>query len=138
MRHLFFLVAMPLLFDACVAAGLGATGPASLSPPQITTNRGYVVFFDWDGVELSANGRRVVAEAARDATRRGFTRIAVLGEIDPASGPDYAAALALERARRVRAELLRDGLAATDIGTTGEGNARGTRHRIELVLQGTI
>ncbi len=135
MQRFFLLVAMPFLFDAGLAAWLDGGGQRIAAPPRAEPVRGYVVFFDWDQVELSAAGRRTVAAAAFESGQHRFARIEVLGAVDQAAGPDYAAALALERARRVRAELLHDGLAATDISVAGPGIAAQTRRRVELVLR---
>ncbi len=134
MRHLFFLVGIPLLFDVGVATWLNTDGVRSAGTSQNEAMRAYTVFFDWDGVELSANSRSIVAAAVRDAALRGSTRIEVTGEVDRAAGPAYTAALAMERARRVRTELLQDGLPATAIRVVGAGT---TARRIELVLQRT-
>ncbi len=133
MRRLFLLMTLPLLFDACVAMCLGASGPTPIPPSQPDARRGYFVFFDWDDVQLSASGRLTLAAAAS----RGAARIEVLGEMDHAAGPAYTTALAMERARRVRSELLRDGLTPTDISVAGPGLARSVPRRIELVLQWT-
>ena len=135
MQRLFLLVTMPLLFDAGLAMCLDGGSQRPAAVPWAEAVRGYVVFFDWDQVELSAVGRRTVAAAAHESGQHRFARIKVLGAIDQAAGPEYAAALALERARRVRAELLRDGLTATDISVAGPGLSARTQSRVELVLQ---
>ena len=135
MQRLFLLVAMPFLFDAGVAVCLDGRNTKAASLPQAESVPGYVVFFDWEQVELSAVGRRTVAAAAQESGQHRFTRIEVLGAVDQAAGPDYAAALAMERARRVRAELLRDGLTARDISVAGPGIAPQKQGRIELVVQ---
>jgi outer membrane protein OmpA-like peptidoglycan-associated protein len=137
MRRLFFLVTGPLLFDACVALWLGVSGPKPTPHPPTDTTRAYTVLFDWGGVELSASGRRTLAAAARATALQGATRVEVLGGLDHEAGPAYTAALAMERARRVRTELLRDGVTPADIGVAGPGVARSTRHRLQLVLQWT-
>jgi outer membrane protein OmpA-like peptidoglycan-associated protein len=137
MRHLFFLVAMPLVIDAFVAMCLGAGGHGATAPAQIGTLPGYVVVFDWDGVELSPGGRRTLAAVARAARAQGITSIEILGALNQAAGPAYAQALAMERARRVRSELLHDGLAATDISVAGPGTIPTAPRRVHLVLQWT-
>jgi outer membrane protein OmpA-like peptidoglycan-associated protein len=136
MRRLFFLVGGPALFDLCVALWLGASGPHAM-PPRAEATRAYVVFFDWGGVELTASGRRTLAAAARTAAINGATRVDVIGERDRTAGPATIAALALARARRVRTELLRDGLNPTDISVAGPGFEQSPPRRIELVLQWT-
>jgi outer membrane protein OmpA-like peptidoglycan-associated protein len=60
-----------------------------------------------------------------------------MGEVDQQAGPAYTAALALERARIVRSELLRDGLTPTDISVTGPGLTSSVPRRLQLVLQWT-
>ncbi len=137
MRRLFLAMAGPLLFDILVALWLGVSGQRPVPPQPTESARGYVVFFDWDGVALSASGRRTLAEAARSAALHGGTRVEVMGEVDHQAGPAYTAALALERARIVRSELLRDGLNPTDISVTGPGLTSSVPRRLQLVLQWT-
>ena len=137
MRRLFFLVTGPLLFDVCVALWLGVTGPLRTPPAHAGDMHAYAVFFDRGGVELSASGRHILAAAARAAALRGAARVEVLGVADRDAGPAYIAALAMERARRVRSELLRDGVTPADISLAGPGVAPSTPRRLQLVLQWT-
>ncbi len=143
---------------ACIAAcGMGkweaaraqtASPPAAPAPAPART---YLVFFDWDKSFLTPRAREIVAEAAANARGGHATTIAVDGYADTshalpgARGRDYNLRLSLRRAEAVRAELVRDGIAAGVIDVHGFGdthllvatgpNAREPQNRrVEIVL----
>lgn len=91
--------------------------------------RTYLVFFDWDKADLSNRARAVIEAAAQNASHVGETRIKVNGYTDNsaghpgARGKAYNMQLSLRRARAVKSELIRDGVAEGTIETRGFGDA---------------
>jgi hypothetical protein len=81
----------------------------------------YLVFFDWNKSTLTAAGREVVGEAAADYQRTGLAQVEVVGHTDTSGSAAYNQKLSDRRAESVRAELVRLGVPATAITTTGRG-----------------
>jgi outer membrane protein OmpA-like peptidoglycan-associated protein len=115
-------------------------------PPTQEAARTYLVFFDWDRADLSARARQIVAEAAQASTHVTTTRIEVNGYTDLSGTPAYNQRLSVRRARSVQAELVRDGVAASEIAIHGYGEsnplvptAPGVREpqnrRVEILLK---
>ncbi len=114
--------------------------------PVAEATRSYLVFFDWDRADLTARARQIVAEAAQASTRVQTTRIEVSGYTDASGTPRYNQGLSVRRAEAVRAELVRNGVAADAITVQGFGEnrplvptAQGVREpqnrRVEIVLR---
>ena len=103
-------------------------GPAPVMAPAPAAARTYLVFFDWDSAELTARARQIVADAAQNAMHVRTTRLEVDGYADSShalpgrSGQDYNLSLSLRRTDAVRAELVRDGVAAAAIQVHGYGD----------------
>ena len=119
---------------------------ASPKPPAAPAVRTYLVFFDWDRADLTDRARQIVAQAASTAQGGGTSRIEVDGYTDLSGTPAYNQRLSVRRASSVQAELVRDGVAASEITIAGRGEnnplvqtARGVREpqnrRVEIVLQ---
>ncbi len=133
--------AAPAPMAAPAAAPTPAPAPAARPAP-----RGYLVFFDWDKADLTAEAKRVLATVAEDAKRGNVVRIRATGHADR-SGPDaYNMKLSLRRAVAVKGELVRLGLSEKDIAVVAKGEteplvptADGVREpqnrRVETVFQ---
>ena len=96
---------------------------AQQSAPLAPSARTYLVFFDWDRADLAARARQIVAEAASNAAQGGTTRIEVDGYTDLSGTPAYNQRLSVRRATSVKAELVRDGVAAGEIAVAGHGES---------------
>ncbi|MEJ0047181.1 MAG: OmpA family protein [Rhodospirillales bacterium] len=118
--------------------------PASAPAPEAA--RTYLVFFDWDRADLSARARQIVAEAAQASTHVQTTRIEVNGYTDLSGSAAYNQRLSVRRAESVEAELVRDGVAQSEIAIHGFGEsnplvptAKGVREpqnrRVEIILK---
>jgi iron complex outermembrane receptor protein len=124
-------------------------GPAPLvTPPPApqTAARTYLVFFDWDRADLTARAKQIVAAAAEASTHVQTTQIEVDGYTDLSGTVPYNKKLSIRRAETVEAELVRDGVAKSqiDIHGYGESNplvptAKGVREpqnrRVEIILK---
>ena len=103
------------------------------------------MFFDWDRADLTERARAIVATAAQASTQAQTTRIAVNGYTDLSGTKAYNQRLSIRRAQSVQAELVRDGVAKTEISIHGYGEsnplvptAPGVREpqnrRVEIIL----
>jgi OmpA-OmpF porin, OOP family len=116
------------------------------APVPAAVSRNYLVFFDWDRADLSDRARQIIAEAAENSKKVSVTRIQVNGYTDTSGTPAYNQKLSLRRADAVAAELVKDGVARTEIGIegfgethllvpTGPGVREPQNRRVEIILQ---
>jgi outer membrane protein OmpA-like peptidoglycan-associated protein len=107
-------VAAPVETVAPILAVVEAPPPAL--PPAI---RRYVIFFDFDKSDLTAEAKQVVAVAVRTAKETGMVRVVVTGHTDTVGSQRYNQALSERRAAAAKMEIVRLGLDARDISTVG-------------------
>jgi outer membrane protein OmpA-like peptidoglycan-associated protein len=118
---------------------------AAPPPPAPEAARTYLVFFDWDRADLTERARQIVAEAATASTHVATTKIEVNGYTDLSGTAAYNLKLSVRRAKSVEAELIKDGVAASEIAIHGYGEsdplvptAKGVREpqnrRVEIIL----
>jgi OmpA-OmpF porin, OOP family len=125
----------------------GPPAPAAAPPPPpAPAAPSYMVFFDWDRSNLSAQALNTIKQAAGAYKTKGSARITATGHTDK-SGPDaYNMALSLRRANTVKDALVREGVPATAIAVIGRGESQplvqtadGVREpqnrRVEIVIQ---
>ena len=79
----------------------------------------FIVFFDFDKSNLTAEALQVVQEATRTARTSGAVRIVVTGHTDTVGSRAYNQALSERRANAVRDEMVREGIPANEIMTVG-------------------
>jgi OmpA-OmpF porin, OOP family len=119
--------------------------PAAAPAPMVQPARSYLVFFDWDKATLTTRARQIIREAADNSTHVRVTRIEVNGYTDTSGTPQYNMGLSIRRANAVKAELIRDGVAAGEISTqgfgethllvpTGPGVREPQNRRVEIIL----
>ncbi len=137
-----FIVGVRYAFNVPPPAMPAAT-PAAV---PAAAARSYLVFFDWDKASLTDRARGIVKDAATAATKVAHTRIDVAGNADTSGTPTYNQGLSMRRAQAVAAELVKDGVAKTDISVTANGDTHplvptgpGVREpqnrRVEIVLR---
>jgi OOP family OmpA-OmpF porin len=114
--------------------------PPMVAPPS------FMVFFDWDRSNLSAQALNTIKQAAQSYKSKGNARITATGHTDT-SGPEaYNMALSLRRANAVKDALVREGVPATVIAVigrgennllvqTGDGVREPQNRRVEIVIQ---
>ncbi|MFI4999201.1 MAG: OmpA family protein [Reyranellales bacterium] len=119
---------------------------AAPPPPPMVSPPSFMVFFDWDRSNLSAQALNTIKQAAQTYKTKGTARITATGHTDT-SGPEaYNMALSLRRANTVKDALVREGVPATAISVVGRGKqgllvqtADGVREpqnrRVEIVIQ---
>ena len=115
-------------------------------PPPVVAPPSFMVFFDWDRSNLSAQALNTIKQAAAAYKSKGNARVTATGHTDT-SGPEaYNMALSLRRANTVKDALVREGVPATAIAVIGRGEAGllvktadGVREpqnrRVEIVIQ---
>ncbi|HTW36207.1 MAG TPA: DUF992 domain-containing protein [Rhizomicrobium sp.] len=118
-----------------VAAGLGVMHlsevmppppppPAPPPPPPVAAApppQHFLVFFDFNRSTLTPEAREVVKTAVEVAQRTGMVRIKITGNTDTVGSDRYNMQLSVRRAESVRAEMVADGLSATQISIEGKG-----------------
>jgi OOP family OmpA-OmpF porin len=123
--------------------------PAVVAPPPappVTQAPSYMVFFDWDRSNLSAQALSTIQQAANAYKTKGNARITATGHTDTTGPESYNMALSLRRANTVKDALVRDGVPATAIAVIGKGETQllvqtgdGVREpqnrRVEIVIQ---
>ena len=125
-----FIAEAPYITDTVVYTPVEpalVVSPAAL-PPQIVAEappapppaiRRFVLFFDFDKSNLSAEAKDVVAVAVMTAKETGMVRVVVTGHTDTVGSQRYNQALSERRAGAVRTEMLRLGMDARDIKAVG-------------------
>ena len=81
----------------------------------------FIVFFEWDSAELTAQARTVVTEAAEAYRQFGVSRVSVVGHTDRSGSGRYNTGLALRRAEAVRDALQQQGVDPNAIDVAGRG-----------------
>jgi OmpA-OmpF porin, OOP family len=88
-------------------------------PPPSPAVRTFIVFFDFDKSNLTAEALQVVQQAVQTARTSGMVRIVVTGHTDTVGSMAYNQRLSERRADAVKTEMVREGLNAGDVSTVG-------------------
>src|SRR3954471_7584673 len=124
----------------------GAAAPAAAPMAPAAAAPSFMVFFDWDRSNLSAQALNTIKQAANAYKTKGNARITATGHTDKSGPENYNMALSLRRANAVKDALVREGVPATAIAVIGRGEANplvptadGVREpqnrRVEIVIQ---
>jgi OOP family OmpA-OmpF porin len=106
----------------------------------------YLVFFDWDRANISADAQRVINLAAANAKKGQITRIRATGHADRSGSDRYNLGISQRRADAVKAELARQGVPAGQIAVqfkgereplvqTPDGVREPQNRRVEIVFE---
>ncbi|MBQ69344.1 hypothetical protein CL689_04725 [Candidatus Saccharibacteria bacterium] len=125
--------------------GAPAAAPPPPPPPAVAPPS-FMVFFDWDRSNLSAQALNTIKQAASAYKQKGNARITATGHTDTSGSEQYNMALSLRRANAVKDALVREGVPATAISVIGRGeqgllvqtgpNVREPQNRrVEIVIQ---
>ena len=115
-------------------------------PPPAPAAPSFIVFFDWDRSNLSAQALNTIKQAAGSYKTKGSARVTATGHTDKSGPESYNMALSLRRANTVKDALVREGVPATAISVIGKGESQplvqtadGVREpqnrRVEIVIQ---
>ena len=124
----------------------GAVAAPPPPPPPPVAAPSFMVFFDWDRSNLSAQALNTIKQAASAYKTKGNARITATGHTDRSGPENYNMALSLRRANAVKDALVREGVPATAIAVIGRGESQplvptadGVREpqnrRVEIVIQ---
>jgi OOP family OmpA-OmpF porin len=91
--------------------------PAPPPPPPVKT---FIVFFDFNKSNLTAEAQAVVSEAVKTAKTQGAVRILVTGHTDTVGSHEYNQGLSERRAASVKGEMVNEGMSPDDISTVGK------------------
>ncbi|WP_296347026.1 OmpA family protein [Reyranella sp.] len=143
LRKLMAVATAAFLLSACDEPQTATTvpPPAAVAPPS------YMVFFDWDRSNLSAQALNTIQQAATTYKSRSSARITATGHTDTSGSEQYNMALSLRRANSVKAALVKEGVPAAAISVVGRGergllvqtgdNVREPQNRrVEIVIDG--
>jgi outer membrane protein OmpA-like peptidoglycan-associated protein len=133
------LASIQVRFGAPAAPPPPAPAPAASAPS-------FMVFFDWDRSNLSAQALNTIKQAADTYKTKGSARITATGHADRSGPENYNMALSLRRANAVKDALVRNGVPATAISVVGKGESQplvptadGVREpqnrRVEILIQ---
>ncbi|MFN3352539.1 MAG: OmpA family protein, partial [Brevundimonas sp.] len=95
--------------------------PAPAPAPQA---RQFVVYFDWDRSNLTAEAQQVVTQAANYAKSGNPTRILIVGHTDTSGSAAYNVGLSNRRARTVADALVAQGVNGGVISLDGRGETQ--------------
>jgi OmpA-OmpF porin, OOP family len=101
----------------------GAAPEVAPPPPPPAVAPSFMVFFDWDRSNLSAQALNTIKQAAGAYKAKGNARITATGHTDRSGPESYNMALSLRRANAVKDALVREGVPATAISVVGKGEA---------------
>jgi hypothetical protein len=144
LKKLSILLATTLMMAGCDQPAPAPTPPPPPPPVQAQT---FMVFFDWDRSNLTAQAVDTVRQAAQAFKTRGSANIVATGHTDTSGSPQYNMALSLRRANSVKQQLVTEGVPATAITVNGRGeegllvqtgpNVREPQNRrVEIVVGG--
>ena len=133
------------LFNAPAAAPAPAPAPAPMAAPAPAPAKTYLVFFDWDKYNLTPRATQIIAQAASDSKTQNVTTLDVSGYTDTSGTPQYNMGLSERRAKAVAAQLVTDGVPASEIEIhaygethllvpTGPNVREPQNRRVEIVL----
>lgn len=106
-----------------VAAPAPAPAPQPAPAPVAAGPSSYMVFFDWDRAELTADARTVIARAVAAARQGQKVRIDLTGHADRSGTDAYNMKLSQRRADAVKAAMVQQGLPGDAITTVARGES---------------
>ena len=120
--------------------------PPPPEAPVPAVRKTFMVFFDWDRANITAQAAATIKEAADTYKAGGSSRITATGHADRSGSDQYNMGLGLRRANAVKGELVRNGVPAANIAVVTRGEsmplvqtADGVREpqnrRVEIVLE---
>jgi len=99
--------------------------PAAYTPPPVAAvaqaPKSYLVFFDFNKSDLTAQATQIVDQAASNAAPAHVTRLTVTGHTDTVGSDAYNMRLSRRRAESVAARLEKDGIASSEIEIVAKG-----------------
>jgi outer membrane protein OmpA-like peptidoglycan-associated protein len=101
-------------------AAVAAPPPAPPPAPK----KNYLVFFDFDRSNITADAQRVIQEAATAAKAGNVARVQLTGHTDRSGSDQYNLALGTRRGEAVKQALIRLGIPAASIAVISRGESQ--------------
>ncbi len=96
------------------------TPPAAVAPAP-SVSKSYLVFFDFNKSDLTADATTIVDQAAKNAGPAKVTQLTVTGHTDTVGSDAYNMRLSRRRAESVAAQLEKDGIPSSEIEIVAKG-----------------
>jgi outer membrane protein OmpA-like peptidoglycan-associated protein len=80
----------------------------------------FIVFFDFDKSNLTAEAQSVVQEAVKTAKTNGFVKVLITGHTDTVGSDSYNQGLSVRRAETVKDEMVHEGMDGSTIAIEGK------------------
>jgi outer membrane protein OmpA-like peptidoglycan-associated protein len=113
-----------------LVATFGSAPPAPMAsppppaPPLAMAKKSFIVFFDFDKSNITAEGQKTINDAVAAAKSGGSTQVTLTGHTDRSGSEQYNMALSLRRAEAVKANMIRQGIPASAIVVIGKGESQ--------------
>jgi OmpA-OmpF porin, OOP family len=95
--------------------------PPPAPPPAPPPTKTFIVFFDFNKSNLTAEAQSVVSEAVKAAQQTGAVRVVVTGHTDTVGSDSYNMGLSVRRAQSVKSEMVQQGMSGDAISIEGKG-----------------
>jgi len=92
--------------------------PPPAQPPAPVKN--FIVFFDFNKSDLTADAQSIVADAVKTAKSGMIAKVLITGHTDTVGSHSYNQGLSERRAEAVKDEMVREGLDGSEISTVGK------------------
>ena len=119
LKPLYALAGAALLLGACSETQTAVAPPPPSPPPAQVTS--YMVFFDWDRSDLSAQALATVQQASGTFKNSGQSRVNAVGFTDTSGPRDYNMALSLRRSNTFKTAMVQQGVPTDAVIASGRG-----------------
>jgi outer membrane protein OmpA-like peptidoglycan-associated protein len=113
-------LSIPLFGKPEPVAAVAPPPPPPVTPPQAAPLN-YLVFFNFNKSDLTADAQAIVKTAADNAAKANTTKLTVTGHTDTVGSDAYNMRLSMRRAVSVQKELIHDGVPAGEIAIFAKG-----------------
>jgi outer membrane protein OmpA-like peptidoglycan-associated protein len=93
-------------------------------PPPARTAKSFIVFFDFDRSNITAQAQATINDAVAAAKAGNSTRVTLTGHTDRSGSEQYNQALSVRRGEAVKAAMIRGGIPANAIVVIGRGESQ--------------
>ncbi|HAK62031.1 MAG: outer membrane beta-barrel protein [Pseudomonadota bacterium] len=137
----------PAAAEPAPVAPAPAPAPAPVAEPEPPAlPRNFIVFFDWDRSDITAEADAILRDAVAYAQQHGAVRISATGHADRSGSDEYNMKLSMRRAKAVESHVIASGIAASEISIAAKGEREplvptedGVREpqnrRVEIILE---
>jgi outer membrane protein OmpA-like peptidoglycan-associated protein len=103
---------------------MAPVAPPPPPPPAVAPRKAFIVFFDFDRSNITAEGQKTINDAVAAAKAGNSTRVTLTGHTDRSGSEQYNQALSVRRGEAVKAAMIRQGIPASAIVVIGRGESQ--------------